>query len=92
MARYARASGRPTLYLPGTDHAGIATQVRPPRCPLLSNFTSLMVPSPTIGWKVRQRQQQKRTGMQSLQHHGAQHIPVIIRAKAWSREAGCVAG
>ena len=27
MARYARMRGRPTLWLPGTDHAGIATQV-----------------------------------------------------------------
>jgi len=27
MARYARARGRPTLWLPGTDHAGIATQM-----------------------------------------------------------------
>ena len=28
MARYARMRGRPTLWLPGTDHAGIATQVQ----------------------------------------------------------------
>ena len=28
MARYARMAGRKTLWLPGTDHAGIATQVR----------------------------------------------------------------
>lgn len=28
MARHARMTGRPTLWLPGTDHAGIATQVR----------------------------------------------------------------
>lgn len=27
MARYARMAGRRTLWLPGTDHAGIATQV-----------------------------------------------------------------
>ena len=27
MARYNRMRGRPTLWLPGTDHAGIATQV-----------------------------------------------------------------
>eukprot|EP00963_Diacronema_lutheri_P012158 scaffold1645_cov288-Pavlova_lutheri.AAC.15 len=27
MARYARMKGRPTLWLPGTDHAGIATQL-----------------------------------------------------------------
>ncbi len=27
MARYARMQGRPTLWLPGTDHAGIETQV-----------------------------------------------------------------
>jgi hypothetical protein len=27
MARFARMRGRPTLWLPGTDHAGIATQV-----------------------------------------------------------------
>lgn len=27
MVRYARMKGRPTLWLPGTDHAGIATQV-----------------------------------------------------------------
>eukprot|EP00798_Chlamydomonas_sp_ICE-L_P028849 gene28849-32037_t len=26
MVRYARMNGRPTLWLPGTDHAGIATQ------------------------------------------------------------------
>ena len=30
MARNARMRGRPTLWLPGTDHAGIATQARPP--------------------------------------------------------------
>lgn len=30
MARYARMSGRKTLWLPGTDHAGIATQVGRP--------------------------------------------------------------
>lgn len=27
MARYFRMKGRPTLWIPGTDHAGIATQV-----------------------------------------------------------------
>ncbi|CAA6658462.1 unnamed protein product [Spirodela intermedia] len=27
MARYARMKGQPTLWLPGTDHAGIATQL-----------------------------------------------------------------
>lgn len=27
MTRYARMKGRPTLWLPGTDHAGIATQL-----------------------------------------------------------------
>uniref|UniRef100_A0A7S1X1F6 valine--tRNA ligase n=1 Tax=Tetraselmis chuii TaxID=63592 RepID=A0A7S1X1F6_9CHLO len=27
MTRFARARGRPTLWLPGTDHAGIATQM-----------------------------------------------------------------
>ncbi len=27
MVRHARMRGRPTLWLPGTDHAGIATQV-----------------------------------------------------------------
>ena len=27
MVRYFRMKGRPTLWLPGTDHAGIATQV-----------------------------------------------------------------
>ena len=27
MTRYQRMRGRPTLWLPGTDHAGIATQV-----------------------------------------------------------------
>lgn len=26
MVRYNRMKGRPTLWLPGTDHAGIATQ------------------------------------------------------------------
>ena len=30
MARTARMRGRPTLWLPGTDHAGIATQVGQP--------------------------------------------------------------
>lgn len=28
MTRFQRMRGRPTLWLPGTDHAGIATQVR----------------------------------------------------------------
>ena len=28
MARYARMNGRPTLWLPGTDHAAIATEAR----------------------------------------------------------------
>ncbi|MFP3854250.1 MAG: class I tRNA ligase family protein, partial [Anaerolineales bacterium] len=28
MARYHRMKGRPTLWLPGTDHAGIATQLQ----------------------------------------------------------------
>lgn len=32
MARFQRMKGRPTLWLPGTDHAGIATQVRPLPC------------------------------------------------------------
>lgn len=27
MVRYNRMKGRPALWLPGTDHAGIATQV-----------------------------------------------------------------
>lgn len=27
MIRYNRMKGKPTLWLPGTDHAGIATQV-----------------------------------------------------------------
>ena len=33
MVRYARMRGRPTLWLPGTDHAGIATQVPGPPNP-----------------------------------------------------------
>ncbi len=35
MARYQRMRGRPVLWLPGTDHAGIATQVciHPPHPP-----------------------------------------------------------
>ena len=33
MARFQRMRGRPTLWLPGTDHAGIATQVRPAALP-----------------------------------------------------------
>jgi valyl-tRNA synthetase len=28
LIRYRRMTGRPTLYLPGTDHAGLATQIR----------------------------------------------------------------
>ena len=35
MARYQRMRGRPTLWLPGTDHAGIATQAKPPLPQLL---------------------------------------------------------
>lgn len=27
MVRYHRMKGRPTVWIPGTDHAGIATQV-----------------------------------------------------------------
>ncbi|KFK25730.1 hypothetical protein AALP_AA8G152200 [Arabis alpina] len=30
MVRYNRMKGRPTLWLPGTDHTGIATQVHFP--------------------------------------------------------------
>lgn len=30
MTRFWRMRGRPTLWLPGTDHAGIATQVNLP--------------------------------------------------------------
>lgn len=32
MARFMRMRGRPTLWLPGTDHAGIATQVHHTTC------------------------------------------------------------
>ena len=35
MARYQRMRGRPTLWLPGTDHAGIATQVQSEQCPAM---------------------------------------------------------
>jgi valyl-tRNA synthetase len=35
MVRFNRMRGRPTLWLPGTDHAGIATQARPLRASLL---------------------------------------------------------
>lgn len=33
MVRYHRMKGRPTLWVPGTDHAGIATQVCPQESP-----------------------------------------------------------
>ena len=33
MVRFQRMRGRPALWLPGTDHAGIATQVPPGRAP-----------------------------------------------------------
>lgn len=36
MVRYHRMKGRPTLWLPGTDHAGIATQV----CVCTNSFCS----------------------------------------------------
>lgn len=39
MTRYQRMRGRPTLWLPGTDHAGIATQV----CKMLGNATLLLL-------------------------------------------------
>ena len=45
MARYNRMRGRPTLWLPGTDHAGIATQVL-----LLHAMLSLIL-SPAFLWK-----------------------------------------
>ena len=47
MTRFARMSDRPTLWLPGTDHAGIATQVwfnssslhqTQPACPVHQSF------------------------------------------------------
>ena len=40
MVRYNRMKGRPTLWLPGTDHAGIATQVcaRSENISFVSNF------------------------------------------------------
>ena len=45
MTRFWRMRGRPTLWVPGTDHAGIATQVNLPgfssqsRTNFLSSFT-----------------------------------------------------
>lgn len=41
MARYQRMRGRPTLWLPGTDHAGIATQVRLQIGPAAQGFRAL---------------------------------------------------
>jgi hypothetical protein len=46
MTRFARMCDRPTLWLPGTDHAGIATQVlvhQPPPVPLILFLTSAQV-------------------------------------------------
>jgi valyl-tRNA synthetase len=45
MVRYNRMKGRPTLWLPGTDHAGIATQV----CLWTDYFTdiSALIDSPS---------------------------------------------
>lgn len=45
MARYHRMRGRPVLWLPGTDHAGIATQVRtaPPKVNVSGTIIPYMV-------------------------------------------------
>ena len=43
MARYNRMRGRPTLWLPGTDHAGIATQVQLLQCDPLKESTNTLV-------------------------------------------------
>jgi hypothetical protein len=45
MVRYNRMKGRPTLWLPGTDHAGIATQVyaRSENLSIVSNFSVKML-------------------------------------------------
>lgn len=42
MVRYNRMKGRPTLWLPGTDHAGIATQVFHFHDPKLNLFLLLI--------------------------------------------------
>lgn len=44
MVRYHRMKGRPTLWLPGTDHAGIATQV----CVCTRNFCSYIIFQPSL--------------------------------------------
>ncbi len=46
MARYNRMRGRPTLWLPGTDHAGIATQVQLLHVILLRNPQSTQLRAP----------------------------------------------
>ena len=43
MARFQRMRGRPTLWLPGTDHAGIATQVCAAACPHQSQVADASV-------------------------------------------------
>ena len=43
MVRYHRMKGRPTLWIPGTDHAGIATQVcSSPKCYISYHCCSIL--------------------------------------------------
>ena len=53
MARTARMRGRPTLWLPGTDHAGIATQVGQ-GLPALACDSECAAPPLRQGWPCTQ--------------------------------------
>ena len=53
MTRYQRMRGRPTLWLPGTDHAGIATQV----CTMLGQCDAVCGGRMWTSWKLEARKQ-----------------------------------
>lgn len=72
MTRFARMQGRPTLWLPGTDHAGIATQVSP--------AAALQIPAACLFLPRSHERSMTRVHGWLAVHRCAQSVP----SNAWS--------
>ena len=85
MVRFRRMQGRRTLWLPGTDHAGIATQARPVR---MSRSGGVCVQSRQF-MRARLLTLLATAKMASCMHRSTLALPRSCRPVTWHRDVAC---
>ena len=91
LVRYHRMSGNDTVFIPGTDHAGIATQIVVERQLDAQRFRATTWAAKFVEkvweWKEKVRQHDHRTGpppgrvrrlAARVLHHGRAHVARVV--------------